>query len=306
MNEAGQRLDLVLADDISVLFKTGRRRYIRAVDHASFRIREGDIYGLLGPNGAGKSTAMYCMLGLIRPDQGEVSVFGQPIFPGAPLFEDIVYLPEEPHYHPYLTVEEALRYYGSLYRRSLPTGAMIDALARVGLENHRHLRIARCSKGMKQKVGLAACMLFEPRLMFLDEPTRGLDPIMVRTFRDYLLDLNRRGATIILNSHVLSEVELVCSRIAIMHRGRIVTDDDLANLVRIQGDAYTVTLSACDPAPEVLQEPETLNHQTTGSVREADLEALVRTCRERGIRLISCRAQTETLEDVFMRVVDDD
>jgi ABC-2 type transport system ATP-binding protein len=232
-----------------------------------------------------------------------VNLFDDPVFPGLNDFEDIMYLPEEPHYHSYLSVEEAITFYASMYRRNISRAAVSTALEHVGLENYRRLRLAKCSKGMKQKVGIATCMLFEPKIMFLDEPTRGLDPVMVRKFRDYLLSLNQHGTTIIMNSHVLSEVEMICNRIAIMDKGKIIADDLLHNLVKIEGNTYQTVLETEQQMPEFVKQAKVVNGLTLGEVAESDLEQLMRHCAQNNIKLRSCRARVETLEDVFMRLV---
>jgi Cu-processing system ATP-binding protein len=141
------------------------------------------------------------------------------------VFADIGYLPEEPNYHPFLTVEEAVAYYTALSGRVVPK-AQVDALLdRLGLLEHRKQLISRCSKGMKQKVGIAQCVLHAPRVLILDEPMRGLDPAAVHLFREMLLDLNAKGATVIMSSHLLAEVELVATRVAIIDRGRVLAND---------------------------------------------------------------------------------
>ncbi len=223
---------VVETEQLVVNFRSGwRRQSFKALNGLDLQVREGDFFGLLGQNGAGKSTALHCLLGLLRPSAGRVSVFGQTPEPGGPLFRDIGYLPEEPHYHTYLTVEEATVYYASLSGVSSPRDRAREMLDRLDLTDHRDRPIARCSKGMRQKVGIAQCVLHRPRLLLLDEPMRGLDPITVHLFRSMLVDLNRQGTTIVMSSHLLSEVEQVATRVAIVHRGRLAVQDDLATLV---------------------------------------------------------------------------
>jgi ABC-type multidrug transport system ATPase subunit len=212
-----------------------RRAPFTAIDRLNLQIPEGEFFALLGENGAGKSTLMYCMLGLLRPTSGDVRVMGSTPKPGAAMFADIGYLPEEPHYHAYLTVGEAVSYYSALSGRPVAKERIDTLLERLGLQEHRNLLISRCSKGMKQKVGIAQCVLHTPRLLFLDEPMRGLDPSAVHLFRDLLLELNRGGSTIVMNSHLLSEVELVASRVAIIAKGRLLANDSVAAL-RAQHD----------------------------------------------------------------------
>jgi ABC-type multidrug transport system ATPase subunit len=224
-------------DDLTVVFRHGwPHRALMALDAVSFDLREGDFLALIGPNGAGKSTILYCMLGLLRPTRGTARVFGTTLRPGSREFRDIAYLPEEPHYHDYLTVEEAIRYYARL-SGSHPTAAqMSDLLDRLNLARVRSAPVGACSKGMKQKVGIAQCLLQRPKLLLVDEPMRGLDPIAVKDFRDVMVDLNRRGVTVVMSSHQLSEVELVASRVAILVNGRLVAIDDIGAFARRSTD----------------------------------------------------------------------
>jgi len=150
-------------------------------------------------------------------------------------------------------VQEAplFRWLSELYEvwRGLDATA-VEAAARVGLGEFRDLRISKCSKGMKQKVGIAQCLINNPKLVFLDEPTRGLDPLAVKEFRDVLVELNKKGATIVLNSHVLSEIEMICNRAAIMNKGKVVAQDEMARLRGTSLEAYTVECAPFDPLPQ--------------------------------------------------------
>jgi len=298
-----QKSEVITARKLRVTYRQGRKTRINALNGVDFTIHEGDIFGLLGPNGAGKSTAMYCFLGLLQPNEGEVRVLDARPELGAAVFDDIAYLPEEPHYHPYLSVSEAVRYYADLYRRRITDHEVNAAIEEVGLGEFKRLRIAKCSKGMKQKVGIAACLLFTPRVIFLDEPTRGLDPIMVRQFRNHLLELNERGATIILNSHILSEVEMVCSRVAIIDRGNVIVDDQLNNLIHTEIEEYEIFANAMQEIPDYLMNVRMLPDSTYATIHIDHLEQFIGHCRKLSIRLQSCRLRTETLEDVFVRLV---
>jgi len=299
-----EKNSIIEMQNVSVVYKAGLFSKIRALDGVSFSIKEGDIFGLLGPNGAGKSTAMYCFLGLIQPNSGSVNVLGEKPELGNKIYNDIAYLPEEPHYHPYLRVEEAVWYYANLYRRKITFQEVINALNAVGLEEFRRLKISKCSKGMKQKVGIAACMLFRPRLLFLDEPTRGLDPSMVRQFRDYILKMNNLGTTVILNSHILSEVEMVCTRVAILDRGKVLADDKLSKLISVSEDEYEVVIEKTENIPEFITNTKVVSEKIIGIVKKTDLANFVNYCISNNIRIESCRISTETLEDVFLRIVE--
>ena len=234
---------IVETQDLTVVFRRRwRRRALTALDRVTLSVREGDFFALIGPNGAGKSTALYCMLGLLRPDSGEARVLGRRLRPGCAAFRDIAYLPEEPHYHDYLTVEEAVAYYARLVGVDASAPRVRDVLERLDIGKVRSTPIAACSKGMKQKVGIAHCLLHQPRLLFLDEPMRGLDPMATKDFRSVLVDLNRGGTTIVMNSHLLPEVELVANRVAILANGRVAAVEDVQTLVGSDADRARLTL----------------------------------------------------------------
>jgi len=218
---------IVEIDRLTVRFgRRWRRTGVIAVDDLTLSIREGEFFALLGPNGAGKTTTLHAVLGLVRPTSGHVRLLGATPRPGCPTFAAIAFLPEEPQYHNYLTVEETVTYYLRLYRAVPDRRRIVDVLERLGLDDARDRRVSSCSKGMKQKVGIAQCLLHSPKLLLLDEPMRGLDPVAVKEFRDVLVELNRSGVTIVMNSHMLAEVQLVASRAAVLANGRLVAVDE--------------------------------------------------------------------------------
>jgi len=294
---------MIRADNITVEF--GNRRFgkrITALDRFSLAVNEGDIYALLGPNGAGKSTAMYCFLGLIQPDKGSVAVNGFRPFPGAPQFSEIAYLPEEPHYHRYLTVLEAVNYYARLYG-NIPVKAVDDAIERVGLASSRSLQIAKCSKGMKQKVGIAQCILQRPKLMFLDEPTRGLDPVTVRDFREIILDMNRAGTTVVVNSHVLSEIETVCNRVAIIDKGTVIREGDIDSLRGSDREVYLVEFEGLADPPEYVTALRRTGDSIRGEIPADHLGAFVMLVEAAGGKIIECSFKRLSLEDAFFSAI---
>ncbi len=218
-----------------VTVEFGRRgfgqRPCRALDGLTLSVAPGDFLALIGPNGSGKTTAIHCALGLRQPTAGTAEVFGERLRPGTAAYRDLVYVPEEPLYHDYLTVEEVTRYYAALHGRPAADAALDDVFARLHLGSARHTRLSVCSKGMKQKVGLAQCLLQRPRLLVLDEPMRGLDPVAVREFRDVLATLHADGVTVLMSSHVLPEVEQLATRVAIFDSGRLLSVNDLDALI---------------------------------------------------------------------------
>jgi ABC-type multidrug transport system ATPase subunit len=295
---------IVATDQLSVHFRSARRSVLKALDDVTIHVPAGEFFALLGENGAGKSTAMHCMLGLVHPTSGTVSISGTPPALGAPIFDRIGYLPEEPHWYPsYLTIEEAIRYYARLHRHQVSLDRAWELLDRLGLGEHRSLRIGKCSKGMKQKVGIAQCLLGEPELLFLDEPMRGLDPVGVRDFREMLVEMNRRGTTIIMNSHILAEVESVATNVAILKKGKLVLQDRVANLVREDVTRYEVELEA-ETLPAYFAETGRHDGIVHGTVAAEALHELVLAARDGQLRLHSCRLRKPTLEESFFAAID--
>lgn len=305
---------IIEADDLSVHFRRAlsRRNVIKALDGFSLVVHEGDFFALLGENGAGKSTAMYTFLGLQRPTSGSVTLFGKAPELGTEVFRQVAYLPEEPHYHTYLTVEEAISFYARLYGRQLQQATLDKLLERFGLAEFRNLRLDKCSKGMKQKMGIAACLAAEPRLLLLDEPTRGLDPIIVKQVREILVDLNRSGTTVVLNSHVLSEIELMANRVAIVKKGKVVRQDLLRNMMHVDSGHYTVELDvkgagdASVAYPEYWTPGQHNDGLVHGSVPAARIEEFIGFVNQAGLRLNTCALKRQTLEDSFFDIVSGD
>jgi ABC-type multidrug transport system ATPase subunit len=298
---------MIVTRDLVVSYSGGfRRAPIKALAGVDLTIDAGDCFGLLGHNGAGKSTALGCILGLIRPTAGEVTVFGERPRAGAELFRHVGYLPEEPLYHGHLTIAEALTYYGRLQGVRDAGARMTPLLERLDLARWRDLRIDRCSKGMKQKLGIAQCLLHAPRLLLLDEPMRGLDPLAVMAFRDLLAEANARGTTIVMSSHLLGEVEQLARRVVILDRGRVVADDSVANLTRQREPRYAVAVAAVDAAPPDLPElaaPTRVDGELRGTVAPHALHDFLDRVRAERLTLVSCALERATLEEAYLSIV---
>jgi ABC-2 type transport system ATP-binding protein len=197
----------------------------------SFQVEEGSVTGLLGPNGAGKTTTLKILVGLTRPDGGTVKVMGRGW--SVELLREIGFLPEQPYFEYYMTPRQLLRYYGRLLgleQDSLP-GRVDHVLNLVGLEREGDMPLEKFSKGMLQRVGLAQALLGEPRLLILDEPASGLDPLGRIQIKYLLAEMRERGVTVLLSSHQLSEVEEVCDRVVMLYRGREVASGTLEELL---------------------------------------------------------------------------
>ncbi len=229
-----------------------KRAKVVAVRDLSLTVEAGQVYGLLGPNGSGKSTTMKIVLGLVSPTSGRTEIFGRDSAE-VESREDVGFLPENPYFYKFLTGMETLLFYGKICGL---TGARLrgrakELLALVGLENAADRRIGGYSKGMLQRIGLAQALVQEPRLLVLDEPTAGVDPAGSREIRDLILGCKTRGITVLLCSHLLSQVQEICDRIGILHEGVLVREGKLHELIGVENQTEIILENA---TPELLAE----------------------------------------------------
>ena len=263
-------------------FRTAvRRQKLRAVDDVSIRIMPGEVYGLIGPNGSGKSTTMKALLGLVAPTSGTCSIFGKDSIK-TDSRHDVGFLPENPYFYKHLTGAETLRFYGKLCGLSgkFLQDRISELLALVDLEDARDRRVGGYSKGMLQRIGLAQALIQEPRLVILDEPTAGVDPVGSRAIRDLILKLRERGITVFLCSHLLEQVQEVCDHVGIIFKGKIVRSGRLEDLIAIE-DQTEIIVKDADPA---------LIGQIRDLISRSETASLVRTGKPR-----------TTLERLFLR-----
>ena len=214
----------------------------RAVNGIDFEVRPGEVVGLLGPNGSGKSTTVKMLLGLLYPTGGKLTVFGRS--PRAvETKREIGYLPEESYLYKFLTAEETLDFFGSLFNLSAADRKQrIDQLLdMVGLAHARRRRVGEFSKGMQRRIGLAQAMINDPAFLILDEPTSGLDPLGCREVKDLILTLKKRGKTVLITSHLLSDVEDICDRVIILYGGKIRAEGALDNLLTVNNETRIMT-----------------------------------------------------------------
>jgi ABC-2 type transport system ATP-binding protein len=239
-----------------------RRRYGRrqAVDDVSLEVGRGEVVGLLGPNGAGKTTVIKMLLGLVRPDAGEAMLLGRSAADPAARAR-VGYLPELFRYQPWLTAAEVLALHVRLLGVEVPAGERRDLLSLVGLGERGGDRVGGFSKGMQQRLGLAVALVAKPELVILDEPTSALDPIGRVDVRDIVLSLKSRGVAVLLNSHLIGEVERVCDRVVILDGGRVAASGTLAELLGQR--ELRLRLTDLSPAAEA-------RLAATGKVERAD------------------------------------
>ncbi len=227
------------------------RRVVTAVRQLTLKVEAGQIYGLLGPNGSGKSTTLKIILGLVEPTSGEAKIFGRSAREVASR-EAVGFLPESPYFHKYLTGAETLRFFGKL---SGLGGAKLrkkvdESLELVGLTDARDRRLSGYSKGMLQRIGLAQALVHDPQLVVLDEPTAGVDPAGSRDIHSILLDLKRRGITVLLSSHLLGPVQEICDRVGILADGTLVREGTIEDLLVLEDQTEVVLRNA---TPELMQ-----------------------------------------------------
>ena len=225
----------------------------RAVNGIDFEVRPGEVVGLLGPNGSGKSTTVKMLLGLLYPTGGKLTVFGRS--PRAvETKREIGYLPEESYLYKFLTAEETLDFFGSLFNLSAADRKQrIDQLLEmVGLAHARRRRVGEFSKGMQRRIGLAQAMINDPAFLILDEPTSGLDPLGCREVKDLILTLKKRGKTVLITSHLLSDVEDICDRVIILYGGKVRAEGALDNLLTVNNETRIMTPELPKPAMEQL------------------------------------------------------
>jgi ABC-2 type transport system ATP-binding protein len=296
-------MEVINCNNISVTFKNHFKRF-KALDGVSFKVNTGDIFGFLGPNGAGKTTTMNCLLGMLKPNSGAVEVFGKELSVGSPVFKEIAYLPEVPIYPEYLTVFEAIKYFAKLYNTSISDVLIEEYLKTFQLTKYKNFSLKNCSKGMKQKVGVIQSIISKPRLLFLDEPTRGLDPITVKVMRDAILKLNSAGTTIFLNSHVIAEVEMICNRIAVIDEGKIVSEEETINFRKGDHTGYSVKFEANEKIPDYISVMSTTSTIVDGEIPEEKLDKFMKYISKSKAKLHSCSLKKSTLEDALFDLLE--
>ena len=282
-----------------------------AVDDFTLQVPKGEVFGFLGPNGAGKTTSVKMLLGLIKPTAGEATILGRPINDRS-ILAKVGFLPEHFRFHEWLRAAEFLDLHGQLYgmEKARRTAAIPRLLELVGLEHRANTRLSAFSKGMLQRIGLAHALLNEPELVFLDEPTSGLDPLGRRLVRDIIRGLRGENITVFLNSHLLSEIELTCDRVAFIREGTIVR---VAPLDELEQERVHITIRVGQPSPALLAglahfgDEATLD-EASGRLQltladERRIPELVKWLVEQGQAVYELSPRRVSLEDQFLEII---
>lgn len=283
-----------------------------AVRDLSLNVERGEVFGFLGPNGAGKTTSVKMLLDLVRPTSGSASLLGKPL--GNPDSRSrIGFLPEHFRFHDWLSAVEFLHLHADLYR--LPSDVKIrrtnELLELVGLTPHSQKKLHDFSKGMLQRIGLAQALLNQPELVILDEPTSGLDPVGRRLVRDIIRSLREKGTTVFLNSHLLSEVEITCDRVAFIKHGEVIRASSLQELVEVELSVEIRARNLSEAAFEGLKQWSKSQrrdgeHLTLTLASEAGLPDINRYLVQQGAEVYALSPQRVSLEELFIEIVGTD
>ena len=279
-----------------------------SLEGLNMRVEEGEIFGFIGPNGAGKSTTIKLLMRLIFPTAGNARILGKPIS-DIEMHRDIGYLPEQPYFYDYLTAAELLDYFARIHdvaaagRKEL----VQRMLKKVGLETAGKIQLRKYSKGMLQRVGMAQAILHDPKLVILDEPMSGLDPVGRREVRDIILELKREGKTVMFSTHILSDAEMLCDRVGVIVGGRLRGVGAPGQIVdmKTQGMEILFELPETNSAP-LLSKATRTGDRYRLQVAEEELYGAIEQLRGAGARILSVSQVKATLEEFFMNLVEAD
>lgn len=277
------------------------------VKDISLHVQSGTIHGLLGPNGAGKTTTIKMLLGLVRPQAGRFEILGYEAAPEIRRYAG--FLPEQPYFSPHLTAYQVLRVIGRALEMSR---AQVDQqadelLSKVGLEHRGKDRLSSYSRGMLQRFGIAQALLGSPKVLILDEPASGLDPVGQRDVRDLIKSLRDEGITVLLSSHQLSEVEAVCDEVTIVNAGKVASKGDIEDLLKVAGQVSIMAEGDASHLPEqVIDAATEIGKNERGwaiAIPEDSIRSVVDALDDNGFRIISLVSRRESLEEYFSRLV---
>jgi ABC-2 type transport system ATP-binding protein len=282
----------------------------QAVKDVSFTVEKGIVLGLLGPNGAGKTTVLRMLMGLVRPTAGTIGAFGQPVGPGSPVLARIGAFVEGPGFLPHLSGRDNLRLYWAATGRPAADAHIEEALEIAELGAALDRRVGTYSQGMRQRLAIAQAMLGLPDLLVLDEPTNGLDPPQISTMREVLRRYAARGRTVVVSSHLLAEVEQTCTHVVVMHRGEVVADGTVEEIIA-GGGAATFTVDAPERAASVLSDlagvrsVEVIDGGVHAELNGTPRGEVVRALVTAGVE-VTAAGPRRRLEDAFLQLVGED
>src|SRR3984957_16701030 len=283
----------------------------RSLEGLTMQVASGEVFGFLGPNGAGKSTTIKLLVGLIFPDAGSARILGKPIT-DIEMHRDIGYLPEQPYFYDYLTAAEVLDYFLRFHDLSAAdrNERVARMLKKVGLETARKIQLRKYSKGMLQRVGLAQAIQHDPKVVILDAPMSGLEPIGRREVRDIILELKGEGRTVLFSTHILSDAEMLCDRVGVIAGGKLRGVGAPDEIVGIKAHGMEILFEhigdLARAASTLLEKATRTGNRYRLHVEEADLYPTIETLREAGARILSVAQMKASLEEYFMHLIEAD
>jgi len=294
-----------LTKDFPVGFWRPKMR--RALENLTFQVEDGEVFGFLGPNGAGKTTTIKLLIGLIFPTSGTARLRGRSIGDIA-MHRDIGYLPEQPYFYDYLTARELLDYYAHFagYAKAERRERVSKFLERVGLSAAADVQLRKFSKGMLQRAGIAQAILHDPPVVILDEPMSGLDPVGRREVRDIILDLKKQGRTVFFSTHILSDAEMLCDRVAVLAGGKLQGVGAPREIVAMKTHSMEILFEMTEGRalpPALAGSCTRIGARTRVLVPEDQLYAAMEQLRGCGARILSVSPVHPTLEDYFFDLV---
>jgi ABC-2 type transport system ATP-binding protein len=280
-----------------------------SLEQLTFQVETGEVFGFLGPNGAGKSTTIKCLMRLIFPTKGAARILGKSI-EDVSMHQDIGYLPEQPYFYDYLTAAEVLDYFARFHGLTANDrkNRVERMLKKVGLESAKKIQLRKYSKGMLQRVGLAQAILHDPKVVVLDEPMSGLDPLGRMDVRDIILELKREGRTVLFSTHILSDAEMLCDRVGVIVGGKLRGVGAPGELVGIQSQGMEVLfeLGPDGKRPTLLARATQTGERYRVQLKDEELYAAIDELKLVGARILSVTQIKATLEEFFMGLVEAD
>ena len=282
----------------------------RSLEGLTMQVEDGEVFGFLGPNGAGKSTTIKLLVGLIFPDAGSARILGKPTT-DIEMHRDIGYLPEQPYFYDYLTAAEVLDYFARFHDLTAADRSerVARMLKKVGLETARKIQLRKYSKGMLQRVGLAQAILHDPKVVILDEPMSGLDPIGRREVRDIILELKRDGKTVLFSTHILSDAEMLCDRVGVIVGGKLRGVGAPGEIVGMKAQGMEILFElpsgGANPGPVIAKSTKTGDRYRM-QVSEEELYPALQQLHGAGAKILSVAQVKASLEEYFMHLIEAD
>jgi ABC-2 type transport system ATP-binding protein len=298
-------MPVILTEKLTKDYLTGfwTKRPRRSLDSLDLEVHENEVFGFLGPNGAGKTTTLKLLMNLVFPTSGKASILGKAV-DDTGMHREIGFLPEQPYFYDYLTAGEALAYYARLF--GITDRARIERfLERVGLPEARDTQLRKFSKGMLQRFGLAQAIVHDPRVVFLDEPMSGLDPVGRREVRDLILELKKEGRTVFFSTHILPDAETLCDRVAVLARGKLQGVGSVEEMFNreVQGMEVVFEMRVGEPPANFGRHLMRTGNRYRVEVGVDRVYETFDELRKIGARVLGCNEVRPTLEEYFMKLV---